>query len=149
MIRFDPRAWFWVVGGDETRAWSSAAGAYVQDWPEDSFTRTASEADLSDVLRPYGLQGPHVATDDYARAIQAHVDAVAASRGYGNGVMLASYKDSTIPQWAAEAEAFIPWRDQVWASAYATLAAVQAGQQQPPTLAGLIASLPAIQWSGA
>jgi hypothetical protein len=26
---FTPRDWFWIVGGDETRAWSSAAAAYV------------------------------------------------------------------------------------------------------------------------
>lgn len=58
MAYFDPLNWFWIVGGDESRAWSSAASAYVQQWPPDSLTRIASEDELSDVLAAYGLKGP-------------------------------------------------------------------------------------------
>lgn len=62
-MSFDPRNWFWVVAGDETRFWSSAAGAYVEAVPE-VFTRIASEAELADVLRPYGIIGPVVSAAD-------------------------------------------------------------------------------------
>jgi len=30
MSIYDPRNWYWIVGGDETKAYSSAAGDYVQ-----------------------------------------------------------------------------------------------------------------------
>lgn len=60
-----PYNWFWIVGGDTSRgAWSSAARAYVRDWPPEAVTRIASEAELSDVLRGYGLRGPIVDAAD-------------------------------------------------------------------------------------
>lgn len=57
---YSPHSWFWVVGNDTSRAWSSTAGTYVTSWPADRVTRIASEAELTDVLRPYGLAGPHI-----------------------------------------------------------------------------------------
>lgn len=67
MISYTPRSWFWIVGGDDSRAWSSAASAYVQSWDQSRLTRIASEAELNDVLAPYGLRGPLV-TADHVRA---------------------------------------------------------------------------------
>ena len=56
---YNPLAWFWIVGDDESRFWSSAAGAYVETLPEGAgYTRIASEAELDDVLAAYGLSGP-------------------------------------------------------------------------------------------
>lgn len=52
MISYDPRNRYWIVGGDETRAWSSAARGYVdiaQADPE-RVTRIESEVHLQDVL---------------------------------------------------------------------------------------------------
>jgi hypothetical protein len=143
---FDSRTWFWIVGGDESRAWSSAAGGYVSEYPTDRLTRIASEEELSDVLRRYGLPVPAPAQQDYAAAIQTHVDQVATVRGYNDGVHLASYAASTVPAWAAEAAAFTAWRDAVWAYAYAQFAAVQAEQRAQPTVAELVAELPDITW---
>jgi hypothetical protein len=59
-ILFNPFDWFWVVGDDETRLWSSKTSSYVASSPEDTFpcTRIPSEADLTDVLATYGLPGP-------------------------------------------------------------------------------------------
>lgn len=145
-MEYDPFNWFWLVGGDDSRAWSSATGAYVSDYPVDRVTRIASEAELNDVLRPYGLALPAPTADDYKTAIQAHIDETARSRNYTDGVSLASYKDSTVAQWAAEATAFIGWRDAVWASVYATLAEVQSGSISQPTISELIAMLPAPPW---
>lgn len=65
--------------------------------------------------------------DDYRRAIQDLIDMHAQSRRYDNGNSLATYVSSTIPQWAAEATAFVAWRDTVWAYAYAELDKVLAG----------------------
>lgn len=84
--------------------------------------------------------------DDYKFAVQVLIDETARSRIYTDGVSLASYKDSTIAQWSAEATAFIAWRDAVWASVYATLAEVQSGELPQPTIADLIAMLPAPPW---
>lgn len=58
MNHYRPDKWYWIVGGDTSRAWSSAAGAYVQQWPTDRVTRIGSGAELSAVLRPHGLAIP-------------------------------------------------------------------------------------------
>lgn len=82
----------------------------------------------------------------YAAAISAHLDAAARARGYDGTLSIATYVGSSVPQWAAEAAAFAAWRDAVWTYAYAEMAKVQAGQRAQPTVADLIAELPAITW---
>jgi hypothetical protein len=144
---YNPRSWFWIVGGDETRAWSSAAGAYVTEWDAQRITRIANETELSDVLRSKGLTVPAPTQQDYAAAVQKHIDALAVSRGYADGVALAGYVASNVATWAYEAHAFIAWRDAVWDYVYAQLAAVQAGQRQQPTVQGLIGELPSVDWN--
>lgn len=58
-ILFIPAMWLWIVGGDESRFWSSADGAYVGSLPPGALvTRIASEAELADVLSTYGLPTP-------------------------------------------------------------------------------------------
>lgn len=81
--------------------------------------------------------------EDYRAAVQAHIDAVAQARLYDSGQSLASYAASTNAAWAAEAAAFIAWRDVVWAQVYALWADPP---DPPPTVATLIAGLPAITW---
>ena len=145
-MMYQPENWFWIVAGDTSRAWSSAAGAYVTEYPDDRLTRIESEASLNDVLRPYGLVLPSPSPDDYAAAIQAHVDATATARGYADGVALAGYSTSAIPAWSAEAQTFIAWRDSVWIYAYTELAKVQGGQRTTPTVEALVAELPVVVW---
>ena len=147
MKPYNPFDWHWVVDNDESRFWSSAGGAYVQTLPESAgVTRIDSEAALSDLLRPYGMQGPALSIEDYTAAIVAHLDATAASRLYDNAVSIATYVGSTTPQWAAEAAAFVAWRDQIWLYAYAELAKVTHGQRPQPTIVALIDELPALAW---
>ena len=62
-LEYDPYNWFWIVSGDESRWWSSKAGAYIK--PDQGFiaaggvpTRIASEDELDEVLADYDLQGP-------------------------------------------------------------------------------------------
>jgi hypothetical protein len=75
-------------------------------------------------------------------AVQAHVDAVAVSRLYDSGVSLASYLGSTNPAWAAEAAAFVGWRDAVWTRVHALW--VEAPDDLTPE--DVIAALPEITW---
>lgn len=118
-------------------------------------------ADGSKLVPRYGITGPSsnvsveadrvvvtfpLTAEDFGAAIQAHIDATAKARGYGNGVLLASYTTSTIPQWASEAGTFIAWRDAVWAYAYAQLALVEGAQRPFPTIAEMVSELPAITW---
>jgi len=79
----------------------------------------------------------------FTAAIDAHVSAAAVAWSYNSAESLASYAASTIPGWAAEATAFIAWRDAVWTQALATMTAVQAGTEpMPETPAAFIAGLP-------
>jgi hypothetical protein len=78
-------------------------------------------------------------------AIDATVEATARSRSYNSAAHLASYVASTVPAWAAEAQAFVAWRDGVWVTAIAALTAAQA-TGVAPTQAALLASLPQIAW---
>ncbi|NBE05921.1 hypothetical protein [Paragemmobacter ruber] len=77
-----------------------------------------------------------------AAAIDAHVEATAQAKGYNGAAHLASYVASTVPAWAAEAQAFVAWRDAVWLAAYA----MQETAVPPPAVADVIAGLPVIEW---
>lgn len=96
MIEYTPHDWHWIVGGDPSRAWSSASGCYVTEYPSDRVTRIASEAELNDVLRPYGLALPAPSIDDYKNAVQAHIDAVARAKDMTAGFRLL---DTKAAQW--------------------------------------------------
>lgn len=88
---------------------------------------------------------PTIGLPDYEAALDAHVEAVAAAKGYKTAASCAGYVSSTIPAWAAEAAAFIAWRDAVWIGVYAALAAVQGGAPAP-SVDALVAGLPAMVW---
>jgi hypothetical protein len=70
---------------------------------------------------------------------------VARSRDYASSRALRDLLHSTIAAWAAEAAAFVAWRDAVWGVVYAALDAWQAGGAAP-TVEALIASLPPMEW---
>lgn len=89
---------------------------------------------------------PFLTEANYAQAIQAHIDSVAQSKQYGDGVSLASYASSTIAQWKNEADVFIAWRDAVWTYAFNLMEQVKAGQVPAPTIEEVIALLPQITW---
>jgi hypothetical protein len=142
-IEYDPHDWYWQVAG-RSDFWSSALSAYVETLPEDQpFTPIATEAELSDVLRPYGLVVPTPVEADYATAIQAMLDAKAQERGYNDIQSAASYRDDANATFAAEGAAYFAWRSAVWTYAYAELAKVQAGQRAQPTVAEFLTELPA------
>jgi hypothetical protein len=94
-------------------------------------------------------QNPPLTEQDYARAVQEHVDATARGRGYDSGVSLASYADSAVPIWAAEAAAFVAWRDAVWVYAYAELAKVRNGERPQPDVNAFVSELLPLVWPAA
>jgi len=69
-MNYDVRNWFWIVGEDTLRAWSSASGCYVQQWHGGRVTKIANEVELSDVLRPYGLAVPKPSPLDIKKEYQ-------------------------------------------------------------------------------
>lgn len=90
---------------------------------------------------------PPLTEADFSAAIDAHVDLVAQARGYRDAVSVTSYATSTKPAYAADAAAFVAWRDELWDTVFAIYAAVTAGQRPPPaTTAALIAEISEIVW---
>lgn len=98
--------------------------------------------DLADAPEPEPAQ----IIEAFRVAIQSHVDAAAVSKRYDSGNSLATYVTSTVVEWAAEASAFVAWRDAVWAYAYAEMDKVLAGQREQPTVQGFLDELPVIVW---
>lgn len=77
--------------------------------------------------------------------VQVTVDDTARSRQYNNGVYCASYAQSTNPVWAAEAQAFIAWRDSIYAYALQVFSDIQSGQPAL-TQEEFVAGFPEIVW---
>ena len=81
-----------------------------------------------------------------ATAAQNLIDATAQARQYKDGVTCASYVNSTIVSWAADASAFIKWRDSVWSKAITVEDQLVSGIIQTPSLLDFIAQMPVIVW---
>jgi len=71
MKSYDPKNWYWYVGGDQARVYSSAAGDYVPAadaaftaWRSDGTQPTSidTEANLGAVLSPYYPDVPRPAS---------------------------------------------------------------------------------------
>ncbi len=108
----------------------------------EEFDMTRDEIDeIQSLIAP---AGPSIT--DYENAIQNLVDSTARERQFRDGVTLASYTASTKPKWAAEAQAFVAWRDNVWFYAYGELAKVHAGQRQQPTVDQFLDEIAPIAW---
>jgi hypothetical protein len=78
--------------------------------------------------------------------VQAYMDLTVKERGYDTILSLCSYATSTVPQFRAEAQAGVLWRDQCWSYGYGILAQVLAGQRAIPTVEEVMAELPQIKW---
>jgi hypothetical protein len=83
MINYNPADWFWVVAGDQSRAWSSKTMAYVSTWDAERTTRIASEDELWEVLQNAGVMKTKIykaniwmaATDSEAEVIDLTLSA--------------------------------------------------------------------------
>lgn len=80
MKQYDPRNWYWIVAGDETKVYSSVSGDYVPvadatyaAWTADGTppSRIASEAELGEVLSQHALRPAHAGVLDGYKDTQA------------------------------------------------------------------------------
>ena len=80
-------------------------------------------------------------------AVQVYIDSIAEKREYDNGVSCASYAASTNATFAADAKAFIAWRDSVWTTCQ-NIENTDLSAVPPivPTSEQVIAALPAAPW---
>jgi len=77
-----------------------------------------------------------------SKAIQAMLDKSSLSRGYDSVISECSYATST-GSFGAEAQVTVDWRDAVWTYAYQVQEDIKGGVRTEPTLADLLAELPA------
>jgi hypothetical protein len=104
-------------------------GEYIDETPEQEAERLA-------------LFAPKPATEeDYKAAIVAMLDAKAQDRRYDNALSLSTYVSSTNASWAAEAAAFVAWRDAIWSYCYDQLARVAIRLRTQPTVGEFMAEI--------
>lgn len=85
--------------------------------------------------------------ESYRKAVQAHIDTTARTKGYDSGVTIAGYASDPNPIWASEAAAFVAWRSSVWLFVFDWLDDIEAGTQAPPQNEdALVAALPEMEW---
>jgi len=77
--------------------------------------------------------------------VSALLNSTAQIRGYSDAQSIVGYVNSTNTQWQAEAQAFISWRDGVWALVFAQYDLIDSGANIP-NADDFIASLPQIVW---
>jgi hypothetical protein len=146
------------------RADGSLDGAYFQIPPDAHLTnliRVDDEAirlqwmlyqanDARDGLEllpptPAPTPSPKQVIAQYMAAVQQHMDGEAVRFGYDNLVSVITYADEpAVPRYQAEGQAFRAWRSLVWEKCEEVLAAVQAGDRDPPTYDQLVAELPVV-----
>ena len=87
------------------------------------------------------------AIEEYRLCIQSYIDSKAKEKQYENGATFASYVNSTIPQWANDASAFVKWRDDVWLYSFSELDKVQSGLRDQPAVEDFLKELPGLEWA--
>lgn len=116
----------------------------------DSFKLFEKAVDLFEQIRTAAQNEPEKETVSNRQQlfgmVQAILDEKAKNRGYDNIAAACSYLNSTVPRFAAEAQAYLEWRDRVWVSSHQLLSEIESGAIALPEKAELASLLPAIQW---
>ena len=84
--------------------------------------------------------------NEKAEYIQKHIDEVAQAKDFGDGFACASYASSTNELWAAQALAFIAWRDSVWVFSYTEFEKMENEERPVPSIEEFLTELPAMVW---
>lgn len=104
MRSYNPNDWFWIVGEDAGRFWSSASASYVEALPEGAgLTRISNETDLADVLADYGLTGPVPLVPSEVSAAQAKLALDAAGLLDDVEAVIAAHPVRAVRIWFADA----------------------------------------------
>lgn len=82
----------------------------------------------------------------FTLALEEVINNKAAEKSYSSAISCVSYKESTNPQWSAEATSFIAWRDSAYTYAYDYLAKFQSGDIQSPNIEHFTAGIPKMIW---
>lgn len=92
---FNIKDWYWLVGNDTTKAWSSREKSYVTEWQENRVTKIISEAELNEVFYNAGLW--QLAPNPTPQTIQAWKGkCVLADMGYYDAVV--AYTETSAAQ---------------------------------------------------
>jgi hypothetical protein len=99
-------------------------------------------ADFADTI----AQLTRPAVTEYVAAAQAMLDEKARERMYDGILSACTYATSLNPKFKAEGQACVEWRDAVWARCYELMDDVESGALPQPTVQGLLAMLPTMEW---
>jgi len=80
----------------------------------------------------------------YDDAVQRMLDAAAQARSYDGILSMVSYAGDMHQQFGPEGTAAKAWRTARWSQCYTILAAVRSGARPMPTVAELLAEMPAL-----
>ena len=83
--------------------------------------------------------------NEYKDIVKMHIEHKSHEKNYDNSMSCASYANSTNETWAAEASAFIAWRDSMWDYAIAIQEQAQQGGEVP-TREQFVSGFPSIVW---
>jgi hypothetical protein len=127
----------------------------MEDGQETIFCAPAGASNEAAVLAAFQIANEQIGSGyvpreallaSYKAAFDAHLDSVAQERQYDNRLTVVSYLGSTNPQWNAEAETYIAWRDAALVYMFEQLAAVETGEIPPPSTEDFIAGIATIEW---
>jgi len=127
-----------------TVAWVDPAPSPVPTGAVDMGAEYPTSAQLSAVFAGYAAavqaQVEAQLVAEAANAVATMLDTLARAWGYTDITSAATYTNSTVAQFKAEAAALTGWRDAVWAAVGAIQGEPVASQ--PTSIAGLLALLP-------
>lgn len=111
--------------------------------PSDVEEHSKQIYDLALEMNPEPYVPEPVSIEEFRFAIDQYVNSKAKDWGYNSAEAIASYTSSSIPQWSAEAHAFVIWRDAVWSKTLSDLEKIQSGLMAPPaTVQEYLSALP-------
>ena len=122
---------------------NDGGGIYISHWNEQKYGTKPTEQSLLDQAPSLALQH---AQKQIEKELRILIESKPPEKGYDSVTTLTSYTTSGNTQWKAEADAFIAWRDSVFAYAYQTMSDVQNGNTALPTIDEFLAAIPALVW---
>lgn len=83
---------------------------------------------------------------EYEYGIEELMEQTAQAKGYKSADRCMNYGNSTNNSWKAEADAFVAWRDDMFATCYQIMGEAEAGARDVPTVQELLDELPEMVW---